>query len=470
MRRDRLLRSTPFRLALSFGLFFIIAFLIAGLVAYGLMKRELSRSLDVSIQDTYSVVDSTFSSNDLEDLVAAVSTYSALKRPEDQIFLLVDKNGQKLAGNVHLARVGPGLSTIPAAMLGMEEEDPIRITAGVVGGNRLIVGQSYREIDRIEEIALVSFAWASVVIVATMVFGGTLLARRTQRRLDSIETTMVDVSAGNLARRIPIRGNGDDIDVVSSHMNEALSRLSSLVEGMRQVSADIAHDLKTPLNRLGLTIEQSLQRLERGGNVEDLMFDAKDEIARINATFEALLRISQIEAGARRTRFKIVNLWDIMSSVAEIYADVAEDNLQKLVVLPTASGSCLINGDNELLTQLFVNLIENAITHCPQGTTIFMSLSIDLQSYRASVSDSGPGIPEAERELVFRRLYRLDKSRTTPGNGLGLSLVKAIADLHAARISLDDNGPGLRVSLCFPRLEPARSSQLPNYGTRHEAS
>ncbi|NLS01587.1 HAMP domain-containing histidine kinase [Rhizobium sp. P38BS-XIX] len=470
MRRDRLLRSTPFRLALSFGLFFIIAFLIAGLVAYGLMKRELSRSLDVSIQDTYSVVASTFSSNDLEDLVAAVSTYSALKRPEDQIFLLVDSNGQKLAGNVQLTRVDQGLSTLPAAMLGMEEEDPIRIKAGVVGGNGLIVGQSYREIDRIEKIALVSFAWASVVIIATMVLGGTFLARRTQRRLDSIETTMVDVSAGNLARRIPIRGNGDDIDVVSSHMNEALSRLSSLVEGMRQVSADIAHDLKTPLNRLGLTIEQSLQRLEQGGNVEDLMFDAKDEIARINATFEALLRISQIEAGARRTRFKIVNLWDIMSSVAEIYADVAEDNLQKLVVLPTVSGPCLINGDNELLTQLFVNLVENAITHCPPGTTIIMSLSIDPQSYRASISDSGPGIPEAERELVFRRLYRLDKSRTTPGNGLGLSLVKAIADLHAARISLDDNGPGLRVSLCFPGLEPARSSQLPDSRARHESS
>ncbi|AYG69715.1 HAMP domain-containing protein (plasmid) [Rhizobium sp. CCGE531] len=452
MHRGRLLRSTPFRLALSFGLFFIVAFLITGLVAYGLMKRELARSLDVSIKDTYSVVASTFSTNDLEDLVAAVSTYSALKRPEDQVFLLLDPKGEKLAGNVSAAPMEPGVSTLPAAQLGLEDGDPVRVMAGSVGGNNLIVGQSFREIDRIEQIALMSFSWASIIIVATVILGGTLLARRTQRRLDSIEQTMVEVSAGNLLRRIPIRGNGDDIDVVSAHMNQALVRLSGLVEGMRQVSADIAHDLKTPLNRLGLTIEQSLQRLEKSKDVEDLMFDARDEIARINATFEALLRISQIEAGARKTRFKSVNLWDVMTSVAEIYSDVAEDNSQTLKLAPFDGGACMINGDRELLTQLFVNLVENAITHCPRDTMIVLSLTHEANFYRASVSDSGMGIPEEERELVFRRLYRLDKSRTTPGNGLGLSLVKAIADLHAARVALEDNKPGLRVALYFPKV------------------
>ncbi|SCB38268.1 sensor histidine kinase [Rhizobium lusitanum] len=451
MHRGRLLRSTPFRLALSFGLFFIVAFLITGLVAYGLMKRELARSLDVSIKDTYSVVASTFSANDLEDLVAAVSTYSTLKRPEDQVFLLLDPQGEKLAGNVSAAHIEPGLSAIPAAQLGLEEEDPIRVMAGSVGGNNLVVGQSYREIDRIEQIALMSFSWAAIIIVATVVFGGTLLARRTQRRLDSIEQTMIEVSAGNLSRRIPIVGRGDDIDVVSTHMNQALARLSGLVEGMRQVSADIAHDLKTPLNRLGLTIEQSLQRLDESKDVEDLMFDARDEIARINATFEALLRISQIEAGARKTRFKAVDLWEVMTSVAEIYTDVAEDNFQTLKLAPLVARPCIINGDRELLTQLFVNLVENAITHCPRDTTIIMSLTYEAGFYRACVADSGIGIPEEERELVFRRLYRLDKSRTTPGNGLGLSLVKAIADLHAARIALEDRSPGLRVALYFPK-------------------
>lgn len=452
MHRGRLLRSTPFRLALSFGLFFILAFLMTGLVAYGLMKRELARTLDISINDTYSVVASTFSANDLEDLIAAVSTYSNLKRPEDQIFLLLDPNGKKLAGNVNAAPISPGVSTMTAAPFGLQEGDPVRVMAGSIGGNNLIVGQSYREIDRIEQIALMSFVWASLIIVATVIFGGSLLARRTQRRLDSIEQTMIEVSAGNLQRRIPVRGNGDDIDVVSAHMNQALARLSGLVEGMRQVSADIAHDLKTPLNRLGLTIERSLQRLDKSKDVEDLMFDARDEITRINATFEALLRISQIEAGARKTRFKTMNLWEVMSSVAEIYTDVADDNSQTLKLAPVDGDTCMVNGDRELLTQLFVNLVENAITHCPRDTTIILSLSHEANFYRASVSDNGSGIPEEERERVFRRLYRLDKSRTTPGNGLGLSLVKAIADLHSARIALEDNSPGLRVALHFPKI------------------
>ncbi len=450
MRHDRLLRSTPFRLAISFGLFFIVAFLIAGFVGYGLMTRELSRSLDVSVKDTYSVVASTYSSNDLEDLIAAVNTYSILKRPEDQVFLLLDGKGEKLAGNVRAASVKPGLSTVPATLFGLGDDDPMRLVAGNVGGNSLVVGQSYREIDQIEQIALMSFAWASVIIVAAIVLGGTMLATRTQRRLEAIERTLIDVSAGNLARRIPIRGNGDDIDVVSTHMNHALARLSALVEGMRQVSTDIAHDLKTPLNRLGLTIERALQRLERSQNVEDLLLDASDETARINATFEALLRISQIEAGARKTRFKPLDLRAVMTAVAEIYANVAEDAGQSLTLEPLVPRSCTINGDGELLTQLFVNLVENAITHCPPGTTIILSLTSQERHFRACVADSGSGIPEEDRELVFRRLYRLDKSRTTPGNGLGLSLVKAIADLHGAPITLEDNKPGLRVCMCFP--------------------
>lgn len=235
-------------------------------------------------------------------------------------------------------------------------------------------------------------------------------------------------------------------------MNDALSRLCGLVEGMRQVSTDIAHDLKTPLNRLRLTIEQAILRQEHAADVEDLLLDAREESDRINGTFEALLRISQLEAGARKTRFKAIDLGDVINSVAEIYADVAEDNMQTLTLSPRMPGRYLVNGDRELLTQLFVNLVENAITHCPANTVIGMSLIFSEVGYRASVFDNGTGIPKYERDLVFRRLYRLDKSRTTPGNGLGLSLVKAIADLHSAGIFLEDNKPGLRVGLDFPKL------------------
>jgi len=233
-------------------------------------------------------------------------------------------------------------------------------------------------------------------------------------------------------------------------MNQALDRLSALVEGMRQVSADIAHDLKTPLNRLKMTVEQAIEQGGRGEDVRPLLIDAREESDRINATFEALLRISQIEAGARKARFRPVDISDIMASVAEIYCGVAEDNGQTLDFAARPASPCMVNGDRELLTQLFVNLVENAINHCPPTTRITLALQAGDDGFAAGISDDGPGIPEAERELVFRRLYRLDKSRTTSGSGLGLSLVKAIADLHAARITLTDRHPGLGVTLVFP--------------------
>ena len=389
----RLLRSTPFRLALTFALLFILAFLIAGIITHQFLRRELARALDASVRDTYSVVASTYSSDDLEDLVTAVNTYGGLNNSDDQIFLLLDADSRRLAGNVPALDVRDGLSTVHAKDFKLDGDDRIRVQAGNVGKNRLIVGQSFSETDDLEHIAFMTFASASGVIIALAFAGGAFLARRAQSRLDGIETTMIEVSGGNLARRIPLYGNGDDIDVVSTHMNQALDRLSALVEGMRQVSADIAHDLKTPLNRLRMTIEQAMQQSERGENVESFLLDAREECDRINATFEALLRISQIEAGARKTRFRAVDLMSIMSSVAEIYGDVAEDNGQSLTFAPEATAPCMVHGDRELLTQLFVNLVENAITHSPPGTVITMGLGAGEHQFSSTVADNGPGIP-----------------------------------------------------------------------------
>lgn len=455
MRRARLWRSTPFRLALAFGLLFILAFLVADIITYQLLKRDLAEALDDSVRDTYSIVASTYSSEDAEDFVAGVATYARLNSPEDSIFLLVDEKGERLAGNVSLFTAKDGLSTIKAGDIGVKGDDRIRIQAGTVSGNRLIVGESYSDTDDLERVALMSFVWASGVIVLLACGGGAFFAARAQRRLDGIERAMSDVSAGNLARRIPLEGNGDDIDVVATQMNDALDRLSALVEGMRQVSADIAHDLKTPLNRLRMTIEQAMQQSGRGLDVQSFLLDAREESDRINATFEALLRISQIEAGARKARFLPVDLGDIMNSVAEIYGSVAEDNGQSLAFAtrpasPCPTSPCMVNGDRELLTQLFVNLVENAINHCPPKTSITLGLEAGDGSFAATVADDGPGIPEEERELVFRRLYRLDKSRTKPGSGLGLSLVKVIADLHGAHIMLKDRHPGLGIIISFP--------------------
>lgn len=450
MRRVSLLRSTPLRLAATFGSLFVLAFLSTGFIAYQILKADLATGLDNTARETWSVVAATYGQGDLEDLVSVVETYARLTKTQDRIFLLLDRSGNTLAGNFNSASIPAGIATLRAGDLSLPGNLSYRLVSGAIGDNRLAVGVSLAETDRLETIALSSFVWALGLVIAIAFAGGTLLASRVQRRLDRIADTMIAVSNGRLDARIPLLGSGDDIDVVSSQINAALERLAALVEGMKQVSTDIAHDLKTPLNRLKLTIDSAVNSVETGVRVADQLSEARAEVERINETFDALLRIAQIEAGSRKARFAPVNLDEVVASIVEIYADVAEDDDKTLTVAGEYQPANPISGDRELLVQMFSNLVENAIRHCGPGTRIEIKFESWGDKLVTVVSDNGPGIPAAERDRVFQRLYRIEKSRTTFGSGLGLSLVRAIAELHSADLLLDDNQPGVRVRIAFP--------------------
>lgn len=446
-RARRLARSTPFRLAVAFTILFAAAFVVVGAIVYRVMSGSIADQLDETVLQTYGVLAATYAEDDLEDLVAAVDSHASLSPERDQVFALADAGGRKLAGNVEVLPPLAGFATVEASALGLTGDSTYRVYGGTVGADRLLVGASYEETDELKTVVLVGFGWATLIAVALAIAGGVLLAARVQRRLDTIATTMSAVSQGTLAARIPLVGNGDDIDAVSSRVNDALDRLAHLVEGMRQVSSDIAHDLKTPLNRLQIVLEAASAR-PRGSDLSAELAEAQAEIARVNATFDALLRIAQIEAGARRARFTRVDLNEVVSNIAEVYREVAADDGKTLTVA-LAAAPAVVSGDADLLTQLFANLVENALRHCPVGTAVFIGVSERDGHLTAEVRDDGPGIPAAERDKVFRRLYRMDKSRSTPGSGLGLSLAKAIVDLHDAEIALDDAGPGLRVTVRF---------------------
>lgn len=453
MRRFSLLRSTPFRLALTFAFLFVLAFILSGAIVYQLMSADLAERLDESIKETYSVVVVTYAENDLEDLVSTVDSHAALSPKKEQLFSLTGPDGNHLAGNFTAADLPDGFSMFAATLPGVPADTMYRAYSGSVGGNNLTVAFSLSETEELETIVLMSFGWATLIITGLAVAGGALLASRVQRRLDGIAATMVDVSHGRLDARIPLIGSGDDIDGVSAQVNAALDRLSALVDGMKQVSANIAHDLKTPLNRLQMILEGAADKTTLGQDVSDDLAEARAEGLQINETFDALLRIAQIEAGARKARFIDLDVNGVIETIAEVYADVAEDDGKSLLAKVLPSTECQIHGDWELLTQMFANLVENALRHCPTGTTIELSVTRQEDRILAKVSDDGPGIAPEEREKVFQRLYRLDNSRTTPGSGLGLSLVRAVADLHAASISLEDNHPGLVVVVSFPRAK-----------------
>ncbi|TPN25622.1 HAMP domain-containing protein [Mesorhizobium sp. B2-3-3] len=446
----RLPRSTPFRLALTFAFLFMLAFVLSGAIVYQMMSADLAEQLDESIKETYSVVAATYSDSDLKELVETVQSHSMRNPKKEQLFSLTDAAGNRLAGNFTAAGLPDGFSLFGAEMPGIPPDTEYRAYSGSVGGNTLTIAFSLSETDELETIMLMSFGWATLIITGLAVAGGALLASRVQRRLDGIAATMVDVSHGRLDTRIPLTGNGDDIDIVSSQVNAALDRLSSLVDGMKQVSTNIAHDLKTPLNRLQMILEGAADKAAQDQDVSDDLADARAEGYQINETFDALLRIAQIEAGARKARFTDVDLDEILQIIAEIYTDVAEDDGKVLSSRQLKEAADRIHGDRELLTQMFANLVENALRHCPSGTTIKLSVTRQGDRVLASVADNGPGIPSDERERVFQRLYRLDHSRSTPGSGLGLSLVRAIADLHGASITLEDCRPGLAAVVSFP--------------------
>lgn len=262
-----------------------------------------------------------------------------------------------------------------------------------------------------------------------------------------------------MATRLPVSGRHDDIDLFASEINVALDQLEASVDAMRRVTTDIAHDLKTPISRLYLALDDALASAGEDSNAAPKLHEALQEVTGITRTFEALLRISQIEAGARKGKFTRVDLPALFDELNEIYAPIVEDSGRSLSFASPdralSEGLFHVTGDADLIRQMCANVLDNAIRHTQPGAAISMSFAIDGERVALDVADDGPGIPEFERDRVFKRFYRLEKSRTTAGTGLGLSLAKAIAELHGAEIRLGDNRPGLIVRICFPRFSYA---------------
>lgn len=453
MLRDSLIRRTPVRLALAFAVLVVAAYLVAAASAFTMMRHELAKRQDQRITELFTLISSNSDRNGDPDLPEAVRAQIGAMRDGTTVYELLSPEGRVLAANIPPVSLPTGWSNQPPKVFGRTGDIPFRVLVGDVNGDRLLVGVDYSDVDALRETIQAAMMWSSLFALAVALGGGGFIALRVRRRLAVVTRTLDRVANGDLTARLPLTNSDDDIDRVSRQVNATLERLSGLVEGMRTVSNDIAHDLRTPLNRLRMLVSEALDASERGEDPQAALTAALAQGDAIGNTFSALLRIAQIEAGARRERFGPVDLGRVLTSVAEVYVDVAEDAGMRLEMpaLPM-TGARPVRGDAEFLTQCFANLIENAIRHCPRGTVIRPALRVDGGYVLADVEDNGPGIPQAERKNVLRRLYRLQRSRTTPGSGLGLSLVKAVADLHEAPLTLEDARPGLRVTLRFVAL------------------
>ena len=444
MRPADLWRHNSFRLALGVTLFILTTLMLASGIGYGLLHAQLTGRQDARVTEMFAALNQTSLQGDETDLIEAVTTRANASPDRASVYALRNAAGTLLAGNIDTT-LPMGWSTVPASSLGIATDYPYRLFAAKAGPYDLTVGLSNSDLDDLQELVLNAFIWAAVVALLATLTLGIVLALRVQNQLSQAEAAMTRIAQGDLTARLPVTGRGDDLDRISLAINASLTRLAGLVEAMRQVSADVAHELRTPLNRLRIKIETAAAKAANGQPVDDELALALAESDTINQTFSALLRIAQIEGGARRDHFTTLDLATVLETLAEVYVEVAEDAGMTLTCqIETPS---LVFGDKELLTQAFANLIENAIRHCPPGTAIGCSVAPSGAQIVARVTDAGPGIPHQDRDLVLRRLYRLEKSRTTQGAGLGLSLVKAVADLHGANLTLADANPGLAVSL-----------------------
>ena len=447
MRPADLWRRTTFRLALGTALFILATLILASAFGYTLMRQQLIHRQDARVTEIFVALQQVGLQADQQDLIEAVTTRITASPDQSTIYRLTDTTGRILASNMSDVGIAPGWSTVAAAALGSPTDYPYRIYAAPIGPYQIVVGLTNADLDDLAEIVLGAFGWSALFALAAALAGGMALSVRIHTRLTAAETILAQVARGDLTARLAVAPRGDDLDHMSAAINQTLSRLGGLVEAMRQVSTDVAHDLRTPLNRLRIRIEAASAKAAPGDLVADDLNAALAECDTINATFSALLRIAQIEGGARREKFRTVDLTQVLAALTEVYDDVATDAGMTLTL--QAALPAPITGDKELLTQMFANLIENAIRHCPVGTRIACTVAAGPAGIVATVTDTGPGIPPDARDLVLRRLYRQEQSRTTPGSGLGLSLVKAVADLHEATLTLTDAQPGLRVTLCF---------------------
>ena len=453
MRPADLMRRTAFRLAVGVTLFVLTALVLASTIGYSLLRQQLVARQDARITEIFVALRETSQGNDQTDLIDAVTTRIRASPDRSTVYLLRGTAGEVLAGSLPDIWYQPGWSTVEAATLRIPTDYPYRIFAGTVDGYTIVVGLSDADLDDLAEISRSAFVWSALGVLLAVIGVGALVATRIQARITEVEAVLHRVAHGDLTARLTLSRAGSDLDQISLAINNALARLGSLVEALRQVSADIAHDLRSPLNRLRIRIEAAAEAEAKGLPVAADLAAAIAESDAISQTFSALLRIAQIEAGTSRQKFTALDLSAVMEAVADVYTEVAEDAGMTLTCQP--AGPAMIEGDKDLLTQAFANLIENALRHCPLGTAITCSVALDGPQVTAIIRDSGPGIPEAESENVLRRLYRLEKSRTTEGSGLGLALVKAVADLHHAALTLTDAQPGLRVSLRFNRIDVA---------------
>lgn len=451
MRLPRIFNTTSFRLTLLYAALFCASVMLLFIAMYWYGTGYVAGQIDRTVSNEISEVRSAARGRGLKGLQEETASYSK-SAAQGVYYVLQDAHGHRLAGNISALSPEVGIRSWPPRRRGGTFPNGIHSVRGrgvlVDDGAYFFVGVDASELGEMREMVGRAFLWGVAGTILLALAGGAIMSLELVRRVEAISQTSREIMAGDLSRRVPTRGRNDEFDRLAASLNAMLDRIETLMHELREVTSDIAHDLRTPLTRLRQRLELASRRSTAPEELRAALENSAADVDDILETFAALLRIAQIEAHTNAAELAPLDLSEVLSDMVETYQSVAEEREQRLVAeLPQRLP---IAGDRELLFQLFSNLIENAIRHCPAGSTIGVSARPAAHGVEVAIADDGPGIPVELRDKVFQRFYRLERSRTTEGTGLGLSLAAAIAKLHGASIELAGNEPGLRVRLLFP--------------------
>ena len=449
-------RSVAWRIAIGYGALFGLSMLALLVLVYWSAAGYMTRQMEAVVEAEVQGLAERYRSAGLRGLRALVAERLARNPASSSIYLLADPGFRVIAGN---------LTGWPEAARSAERWIEFRLHAAdddpaglewhrararhfeLPRGYHLLVGRNLRDLDEMRAAVVRAVAWGAGVTVALAVAGAWWMRRSVAARIESINRTSRRIMEGELSERIESHGSGDEFDELVANLNAMLERIETLMDDVRRVSDNVAHDLRTPLGRLRTRLER-LRDAAGEGAPAALADAALDEADRMLATFNALLRIARIETGRRRHAFRRTDLAAVGNDVAELYAPLAE---ARGIAFRHSGIEAPVDADPDLLFQSIANLLDNAIKYTPEGGAVTLQVASDDDTVTVVVADTGPGVPPGEREAVLRRFYRLEPARGAPGSGLGLSLVAAVARLHEAALTLGDNAPGLVVRLRFER-------------------
>ena len=460
MNLPRLFRTTAVQLALRYALIYALVLGLALAAFFWSSSRNVDAQLEAGLEQELRTLTALFEAGGTDRLAEAVRQRTQDGLHEGRFYLLVSPAGETLAGNLFEWPAGRSVSLDATVHRAWIEDDTIAghlydddayvpvIARAFPDGTRLLLAAGVEQAKALQEITefLIEVLGVSVVLALIM---SVILGRAILARMDTIGRTAGDIMAGDLSQRVPVSGHNDEFDALAMRLNTMLDRIQQLIKGIREVTDNVAHDLRSPLSRLRNRLEVTLLEPRSEPEYRQAISSGIEDAEALIKTFNAMLGIAQAEAGNHRTQWGRIDLNRLAADLSDLYNPAARQKGQKLEL--TSGRSAEITGSRELLAQAIGNLLDNAIKYTPTGGRIGLQVKASDAVAEVSVSDSGPGIPAAERDHVLARFVRLDSSRHTPGNGLGLSLVQAVARLHKAELVLGDAGPGLVVSLRFPR-------------------